>query len=310
MKNIPNTPKGVSLIIHTKQEEKNIKDCILSVKSFADEVIVIDMSSTDKTVEIAQRLGAFIFSIPDKGFVDNFRNFGISKANFEWIFSLDADERLTKKLIKTLKRVMKEDKYDVVRLPFKNIRLGKWMEYTGFWPDYHPRFFRKGFVKWKQNIKQAHVPLIINGRVLTLEPKEKNAIIHYNVDSINHFLIKFMRYAALKNGDDFFKKNKLTVHDLINYYEGEFRWRYIEKKGYLDGMRGFVFAKFREFSKFMEFVNFWESEHYPEIFKQEDLLAVVSNKNLPNISRNFENSKVFKLWRLYHKVKDKFFLMV
>src|SRR3990170_187583 len=169
MNSSSSVPKGVSLIIHTKNEEKNINECILSTKGFADETIVIDMSSTDKTAEVARKLGASVFIIPDEGFVDNFRNFGVSKANFKWILSLDGDERLTEKLIKTLKKIIKEDKYDVAIIPFKNIRLGKWMKHTGFWPDYHPRLFKKGFVKWQQNIKQAHVPLIIKGKILTLE---------------------------------------------------------------------------------------------------------------------------------------------
>ena len=92
--------QGISLIIHTKNEERNIKDCILSAKRIVDEIIVADMASTDKTLKIAKSLGALILELPAVGFVDNFRNLAIAKAKFEWILNFDADERITRELQK------------------------------------------------------------------------------------------------------------------------------------------------------------------------------------------------------------------
>ena len=266
---------GISLIIHTKNEEKNIKDCILSAKRIVNEILVIDMSSSDKTADIAKRMGALVFVISDSDFVDNCRNFGFSKARFNWILSLDADERLTVSLADQLLRIITENSYDVVMIPFKNIRFGKWMRHTGFWPDYHPRFFKKGYVKFPKNIKQPHVPQKISGRVLTLGADECNAIVHYNVENLSHMLAKFTRYVEVKGGGDFFEKNKINPQVLINYYENEFRWRYIDQQGYLDGMAGFVSSKFREFFKFTEFVKWWEKQGYTDIVDEKELQKIV-----------------------------------
>ena len=301
-----NISDGISLIIHTKNEEKNIRECILSAKEVANEIIVIDQSSSDGTVEIAKSLGATVYSIPDKGFVDDYFNFGFGKANYKWILHFAADERLTKSLAKKLLNITKKNECDVVTLPFKNIRFGKWMKHTGFWPDYHPRLFKKGCMKYPGNIKQAHAAPIISGKELILPEKEENAVIHYNARNLEHFLAKFVKYATQEGNTNFFKKNKLTSQVLMDYFEGEFKWRYIDQKGYLDGMHGFVFSKFREYFRFVEFVNWWEREGYPEIFSKEELLETIIGRKRSEENENFQSSKIFKLWRIYHKQKKGF----
>ena len=201
--------------------------------------------------------------------------------------------------------MVKDNEYDVVVFPFKNIRLGKWMQHTGWWPDYHPRLFRKGYLKWPTNIAKAHIQPIIKGNILTLDAIEKNAILHHNVTSMQSLLSKMTRYYFLEDAGGFFEKNKMTPQTLINYYEGEFKYRYIEERGYLDGMRGFVFSKFREYAKFLEFVKWWESNRYPEIFDQEGLFKIISDDfENKNELRVFKSSKTFKAWRAYCRFKD------
>lgn len=295
----------ISLIVHTKNEERNIKDCILSAKEIANEIIVIDQSSSDRTIEIAKSLGATIYSIPDKGFVDDYFNFGFSKGKYKWILHFAADERLTKSLAKKLLNITRKNEYDVVTLPFKNIRFGKWMKHTGFWPDYHPRLFKKGCMKYPSNIRQAHVAPVISGKELILPEKEENAIVHYNAVNLEHFLAKFVKYSTQEGNTDFFKKNKITPQILTDYCEGEFKWRYIDQKGYLDGMHGFIFSKFREYFRFVEFVNWWEREGYPEIISQDEFLKVILEKQDSEKVVKFQSSKVFRLWKIYHKQKQK-----
>lgn len=294
-----NLQKGVSLIVHTKDEERNIKDCILSAMDLIDEVIVIDMSSQDKTAELAKSLGAKVISIPDRGFVDDYRNWGFTKTKLPWIISYDADERLTKNQVKIFKKVVKEDIYDVIVAPRKNIRFDKWIKHGGFWPDAQPIIWKKGFLSWPKNIKQAHILPIIKGRILRLEAKEENAFVHYNCENLKHFLSKFIVYATAEQNGEFFNQKNITFQHLVNYCEGEFRYRYLDEKGYLDGMRGFVFAKFREFYKFVEFVNWWEKEGYPEIFKQDDILANILQRRE---SEEFRSSKFVTVWRVFFKI--------
>jgi len=109
----------------------------------------------------------------------------------------------------------------------------------------------------------------------------------------------------LEGSGDYFKKNKFTPENLINYYKGEFRYRYIEEKGYKDGIRGFIIAKFREYYKFLEFVNWWERKGYPEVFNQNELLDAILEKEEFERIEAFGVSKIYKLWKFYHKMKDK-----
>lgn len=301
-----NNRKKITFIVHAKNEERNIKDCILSAKDIVDEVLVIDMSSTDKTAEIAKSLGAVVISIPDKGFVDNYRNFAIKKAKFEWILNFDADERLPKKLAKVFVRIVADDEYDVILAPRKCIRFKKWIKNGGHWPDPQLILFKKSFMKWPNNINQAHILPILKGRVHTLEPKEVNAFIHYNIENLKHFLSKINWYTTLEGSGEYFQKNKATPKNLISYYKGEFRYRYIEEKGYKDGMRGFIIAKFREYYKFIEFVNWWERSGYKEVFTQKELLGTILAAEEFEQVETFRASKIYKFWRLYRQLIERF----
>lgn len=295
----------ISFIVHTKNEERNIKDCILSIKGIADEILVADMSSTDNTLKIAKSLGAKIIDLPPEGFVDDYRNLAISKAKHEWILNFDADERLPKKLAGKFLKIIKNDQWDVVLAPRKCIRFNKWIKHGGHWPDPQLILFKKSFMRWPDNINQAHILPILKGRIVTLEPKEENAFIHYNIENLKHLLNKITWYTTLEGGGDYFEKNKPTPENLINYYKGEFRYRYIELEGYKDGIRGFIIAKFREYYKFNEFVNWWERAGYPEVFSQKELLGTILAKEEFEKLETFRDSKVYKVWRLYRRVKEK-----
>ena len=115
----------ISVVVNTWNEEKNMGRCLESVKEFAEEIVVCDMESTDKTVEIAKKLGAKVYSHKLTYYVEPARNFAVSKATGSWILVLDADEELSGSLTRKLKVVAKEDKVDYVEIPRKNIIFGK-----------------------------------------------------------------------------------------------------------------------------------------------------------------------------------------
>ena len=266
---------SVTLIIHTKNEEKNIKDCINSAKDIADEILLVDMQSNDNTISIARKLGARIISISDYGFTDPARNLGMSKVETKWIFSLDADERLTEKLTNKVLQIVEEDKYDVVQFPFKNFIFNKWIKHTGWWPDYHPRLFKKGFLVWPKNVA-PHQPAEIKGKILTLEATEENAVVHYNISTVDDFLKKMYRHIGK---DVFFKKHKLNTENVMNYVNGQFRWRYFDQKGYLDGTHGFVLSKLMEYYWFLHFLKYWESKNYPDFIDPKILMKHIFHQD-------------------------------
>ena len=118
---------AISVVINTRNEEKNLPRCLASVKGLADEIVVTDMESIDKTVEIAKKAGAKVFKHKQTGYVEPARNYAISKATGEWILILDADEETPPSLVKKLKQLVKTGKADYYRLPRKNIVFGRWL---------------------------------------------------------------------------------------------------------------------------------------------------------------------------------------
>lgn len=299
---------NLSLVINTKNEEKNIMPCIKSVGSLANEIIVVDMNSTDQTVSLAKKAGAKVYSSKDFEYVEPARNLALSKATNEWILLLDADERLTKELKTLIKKIIQDNKYDTVAIPRKNIILGKWIRHTGWWPDYQIRLFKKGYVHFSDVI---HSQPEYKGEKLTLEAKEKNAIIHHQYNTIVSFITMINKYTTVStntNEGNFFANHTTLSPDLLlRYYESEFNYRYFESYGYLDGIHGFVLSKLREFYKFIEFAKHWEQQNYSEIVNSEELHQIMLKRRETNSNQQLQeikSSKFYKTWRIYCQIKD------
>lgn len=298
----------LSLVINTKNEEKNIRDCILSAKDIVDEIIVVDMQSTDKTVEFAKELGAKVYPVKDFGYVEPARNFALNKATKKWTLVLDGDERLTPMLKKIIVKLIDEEgtKYDGFNFPFKNILLGKWIQHSMWWPDYQLRVFKTGHMDWPLEV---HKKQIFKGEILNLEPLEENAFVHYNIADIKELLEMVDQYSTK---EAYFEEHKnFTAEELVAYLGKEFRWRYLEHEGYLDGMHGFILGKFMDVYRLLEFAKYWEKHGLKDYFKPEELKSAVENYSGLQMEINrlqgeldkIRSSKPYRLWRIYGKVK-------
>lgn len=307
---------GISLVINTKNEEKNIRDCIISAKDIVNEIIVVDMQSSDKTVKLAEELGAKIFFVKDYGFADPAIDFALSKATLKWTLTLAADERLTKELRTKIIKFTKENNYDGYKFPFKNILLGKWIKHGMWWPDYHLRFFKTGSLRWPAKVHQEPN---FTGKLLQLDPIEKNAVIHYNISDIKELWEMIDQYSSVEH--TFRSKKKVTADNFVQYLNHEFRWRYLEHKGYLDGMQGFFLGKFMEVYRLLEVAKIWEKSGYKEIFASSKLKkAVEKNLNsseeakilrmevdrLKGDLEKIQSAKFYRIWQSYCKIRDKF----
>lgn len=317
MINKQNLKEGISVIINTKNEEDHIVDCIKSVSGWANEIIVVDMSSTDKTTQIARKLGAQVYTIEDSGWVEPVRNWSFEKANCQWVFVLDADERAPDTLKKRIIEIINSDNYDVVKIPWKNIFFNKWIQHTLWWPDYHIRLFKKGYAKWEEKI---HPEVIYKGRFLQLESIESLAVIHHNADNIKVWLNKIDAYTSR---EDFFIKHRTTnFEEVVSRYEEEFVGRYYNAKGYLDGLHGFVLSKFMEYYRFLEFVKYWEATSFSDLFNTHQIKKVLSSKTtvsqaqinslkkenlkLKDDLTKIMDSKTYKVWQKYCDFKKRF----
>jgi len=297
----------ISVVINTRNEEENITQCLESVRGFADEMVVVDMESEDKTVEIAKRFKVKVFNHKWISYVEPARNFALSRTTGDWILVLDPDEELPDGLAKTLKEIAKQDKLDYVELPRKNIIFGKWIEYSRWWPDYNIRFFRKGKVKWSDKI---HAPPIVDGFGEKLPANQENAIIHHHYQSISQYIKRLNRYTDVQVESLKVNQYQFVWSDLVRKPVNEFLSRFFAGQGYKDGLHGLVLALLQAFSEFVLYLKVWEKEG----FSQEDVIlndfkreSKKTLKDLKHWQANvfLEKASIFK--KPFVKLKNKIF---
>lgn len=265
---------NISAIVHTRNEIENIKECIKSIKGFANEIILIDMESNDGTVELAQRMGAKVYSIKNYGIVEPARQYGINKASGDWILIIDADERLTKNLSRLLRFLTKQNKFDVVRIPFKNIIFGKWFKKSNLWPDYHARFFRKGCIEWPSYLDSE--PEYNHNKTLDLPAFAVNAIVHESHPGIDGLISKINRYSNHAQTPTL--TSQALVERMLLYPQLDFSRRYLETGG-KDGMEGYIFARVMEFYEFIKWAKYWEKNKSSFRYSPLRLHSLVAEHN-------------------------------
>lgn len=249
----------ISVVVNTFNEEKNIVRCLNSVK-WADEIVVVDMHSTDKTRELAKQFTSNVFSHEQVGYVEPARNFAIKKATGDWVLIVDADEEIPMELAQRL-QLLSADKPEVsiVSLPRKNMIFGKWIQHSGWWPDHQIRFFKKGTVTWKNEI---HSIPETNGNLLSLTGEE-NAIVHHNYATIAQFLQKNLVVYAAQEAEELSEKGyKFDYQDAVRFPLKEFLSRYFAREGYKDGFHGLMLAILMGIYHFAIFAYLWEKKKF------------------------------------------------
>lgn len=251
----------ISVVVNTYNEEKNISRCLESVKDFADEIVIVDMHSSDKTMEIAKRYGSRVFQHEYTRYVEPARNFALSKAQGDWVLLIDADEELPTSLAKELKEIADGERVEYVEIPRKNIIFGKWIGHSRWWPDYLIRFFKKGKVIFSDKI---HVPPETSGKGIKLEAMEEKALIHYNFQSISQFVERLNRYTDIQSEELVKSGYKFVWEDLISKPANEFFSRFFAGEGYKDHLHGLALALLQGFSELVLYLKVWERSKFEE----------------------------------------------
>lgn len=250
----------ISVVINTLKEEQNIERAIKSVK-WADEVVVCDMYSEDRTVELAKELGAKVVYHKKTNYVEPARNFAVSKALGDWILILDADEEIPDILASKLQQVVSEKNVDFVKIPRKNIIFGKWMRASMWWPDYNIRFFKKGSVVWGDEI---HRPPQTSGYGIKLPTEEQYAIVHYHYKDISQFIERMNRYSKIQAEELKKRGVQFQWSDLIAKPLAEFLGRFFANRGFEDGIHGLALSLLQAFSFLIMYIRLWEMEGFGE----------------------------------------------
>jgi (heptosyl)LPS beta-1,4-glucosyltransferase len=247
----------ISAVINVRNEADKLKRCLKSIKSFSDEIIVVDMQSTDGSSKIAADFGAAVYPYRWMKAVELARNFGLSKANGKWIILLDPDEYLNKSLKKELKKITTRSDIDWVKIPRKNIIFGKWLRHSRCWPDYIIRFFKKGSVTWTKDI---HRPPITKGNGLTILDSEKLAIRHLHYDTASQFITRAIRYSGVQADELKAADYKIKTSDFILKPIQEFNSRFFFAEGYKDGIHGLIFSILQTFAIALIYIRLWEKQ--------------------------------------------------
>jgi len=254
--------KTISVVISAYNEEEKIAECLESVKEFADEIIVVDNASTDKTSDIAKKYTKKVYHQKnDPEHIDIQKNYGFTKATGEWILSLDADERVTQSLAVQIKGIVATSTVDMVGywIPRKNMIFGKWIQHTGWYPDFQLRLFRNGRGSYSDAYVHAHLSLEGATEKLT-EP-----IVHLNFETIHQFLFKHMMlYAPSEAAKMLADGYQFQWSDAIVMPVKEFMSRFFAREGYKDGFHGLMLSLFMAFYHLLIFANIWERMKFIE----------------------------------------------
>ena len=224
----------ISAIIITKNEAANISACINSV-AWADEIIVVDSGSTDGTVEICRDLGAKVFMHDWPGFGAQ-KNRALNYATNEWVFSIDADERVAPKLHTEIQSAMQDGEKDAYEMPRLSSFCGRYIHHSGWHPDYVTRLFKRGTGRFSDDL--VHERVIVTGTTGRL----RQLILHESFRDLDELLDKVNRYSTASALMLHKKGRTATLKKAIAHAVWAFLRTYILRAGFLDGREGFMLA--------------------------------------------------------------------
>jgi glycosyltransferase involved in cell wall biosynthesis len=240
----------LSAVIITYNEERNIERCIKSLLNVSQEIIVVDSGSKDKTVQIAESLGAKVIDNEFKGHIEQ-KNFALDQASNNWVISLDADEELSLKLTESIKKIMASQPtvgYTMNRL---NNYCGSWIKHGSWYPDVKLRLFDKTKVRWGGvNPHDKAIPLI-NEKVQHI----KGDLLHYSYNTISEHTAKLDYFSSIAANAYFKDGRKASFFHLRIRPPYAFFRDYVLRLGFLDGYAGWVIAKFSAYYTFLKYVK-------------------------------------------------------
>jgi len=248
----------ISVAIITKNEERNIRECLESVR-WANEIVVVDSGSTDRTREICREFQARVFEEEWKGFPRQ-KNSAIDKSRNEWVLSLDADERISPELrTEIADRLAADPPVDGFYMARKNFFANHWIRYCGWYPDYNLRLFRKNRGRFEE--RTVHEKVKVQGRTETF----KNPLIHKTYRSLNDFLQRMDTYSTLAAQEMQREGRKVRNHDLLLRPLFTFLQMYILRAGFLEGYMGFLLCRMYSFYTFTKYAKLRELQRHEPI---------------------------------------------
>lgn len=240
----------LSVTIITLNEEDNIREALESVK-WADEIIVVDSGSTDNTVEICKEYTDKVIYSPWPGYMAQ-KNLAIDKSSHTWILSIDADERVTPLLASEIQETLKEPKVDAYAVPRHVFYVDRWIDHSGWYPDYKIRLFRRDKAEWGGG--NLHETIVVNGDVKYL----KGDLLHYTFRDLAHHVNTMNNFTSLAAREYIGVGKRFRLTDMLFRPVFMFFKSYILKQGFRDGLPGIIIAVTAGYHVFMKYAKLWE----------------------------------------------------
>ena len=242
----------LSVILITRNEEANLADCLASLEGIAQQIVVVDTNSSDRTLEIAKSYGAAIAQPPDWPGFGPQKNRGLDLATGEWVLSLDADERLTPALKSEIVTAIHHSAHvDCFAIPRLSWYCGRFIRHSGWNPDYVDRLFKRGSARFSDDL--VHERLIPSGQVAKLE----NPMLHYSFMNYSQVLQKIDRYSTASAEQAFAKGKTSTPLKAVLHGAWSFFRTYFLRAGFLDGPQGFTLAMSNAQGTYYRYVKLW-----------------------------------------------------
>jgi glycosyltransferase involved in cell wall biosynthesis len=244
----------ISAIIITFNEQRHLAQCLESLRSIVDELVVVDSGSQDQTLEIASRYGARTCVRQWTNYSDQ-KNFAASLTSNDWILSVDADECLSPALrdaLLTLKT--KEPTASAFEFSRKALYLGRWIQHSGWYPDFKKRLYLRSKGRWDGAF--VHESLVIDGPVERLP----GDLLHYTCESVSEHLNSLDRYTTLAAQDLLRRGQRSSPLNSLLSALTAFLKSYVLKQGFRDGIQGFLIAFFASYYNFAKYAKLWELE--------------------------------------------------
>ncbi len=241
---------GISVVIISYNEERNIARCIKSVLGIADEIVVVDSYSTDRTEEICRGLGADFYQHPFKGFRQQ-KNFALSLASYDYVLSLDADEALSKGLYDRILEIKRDLKYDGYFFNRRNKYCGQWIRYSNWYPDSKLRLFNRKKGYWGGINPHDKVVMKPEARITHV----KEDILHWVLSSYEEHLNKVNKFSSIAAEEYYNMGRKTTIASMLVHTFWRFCKTYFLRLGFLDGFNGFVISSLSAYTTFLKYIK-------------------------------------------------------
>ncbi len=243
----------LALVVITLNEEKNIGRCLDSVSGLADEIIVVDSGSDDRTTDIARQWGAKIIFHPFENHISQ-KNFALSQASADWILSLDADEALSPDLKKSIEKILQHPRFSGYTMNRMTNYCGRWIRHSGWYPDRKLRLVKKDSAHWSG--LNPHDRLVLNDPTPT--GHLYGHILHYSYYSLQDHLDQMSRFTHISAQELFKQGIKPNLYHFTLKPAFKFLRHYVLKLGFLDGYEGFQIARLSACGQFLKYARLRE----------------------------------------------------